>query len=117
MIAGKYKLIIASNRDEYYKRPTLPAGSWENKPNVFGGLDQEPGREGGTWLAIGGGKGVIKCAALLNVTGESNKNTKGRGFLVPDFVCGELTNEDYTKKLMESSDRYNVFNFVSIGIG
>ena len=78
-LAGKYKLIIASNRDEYYKRPTLPAGPWENNPHVFGGLDQEPGREGGTWLAIGGGKSVIKCAALLNVTGESNPNTQGRG--------------------------------------
>lgn len=50
------------------------------------------------------------------MTGESNPNTQGRGYLVSDYVCGELTNKDYTKKLLESSDRYNVFNFVSIGI-
>uniref|UniRef100_A0A1B0D4N0 Uncharacterized protein n=1 Tax=Phlebotomus papatasi TaxID=29031 RepID=A0A1B0D4N0_PHLPP len=52
-----YKLILASNRDEFYGRPALPASKWtESHPHVFGGQlltitegrDMEPGREGGT---------------------------------------------------------------------
>lgn len=34
---GGYRLIIASNRDEYYNRPTLPADYWEEDRNVIGG--------------------------------------------------------------------------------
>lgn len=32
-----YRLIIASNRDEYYKRPTLPANYWSEDQNIIGG--------------------------------------------------------------------------------
>lgn len=43
------------------------------------GIDLEPGREGGTWLAIGGGKGVFKVGALLNLTGEPKpRNAVGK---------------------------------------
>lgn len=32
-----YKLILASNRDEFYARPALPAATWEENPFVYGG--------------------------------------------------------------------------------
>jgi uncharacterized protein with NRDE domain len=32
-----YKLILASNRDEYYDRPTTPAQFWPNNPSILGG--------------------------------------------------------------------------------
>ena len=35
--ADGYKLIIASNRDEYYVRQTAPANFWETNPDVIGG--------------------------------------------------------------------------------
>ncbi|XP_023176339.2 transport and Golgi organization protein 2 isoform X1 [Drosophila hydei] len=65
-----YKLILASNRDEFFARDTQTAGEWSNGGHVYGGIDLEPGREGGTWLAIGNGKGIFKVGALLNLTGE-----------------------------------------------
>lgn len=37
-INGGYRLIIASNRDEYYDRPTLPTNYWSEDPNIIGGM-------------------------------------------------------------------------------
>lgn len=34
---GAYKLILASNRDEYYARPALPAAAWKENEFVYGG--------------------------------------------------------------------------------
>ncbi|XP_004527371.1 transport and Golgi organization protein 2 isoform X1 [Ceratitis capitata] len=67
---GGYKLILASNRDEFFARDTQDAAKWANAEHVYGGIDLETGREGGTWLAIGGHDGVFKVGALLNLTGE-----------------------------------------------
>ncbi|XP_030379068.1 transport and Golgi organization protein 2 isoform X1 [Scaptodrosophila lebanonensis] len=65
-----YKLILASNRDEFFARETRSVAKWANADHVYGGIDLEPGREGGTWLAIGGKNGIFKVGALLNLTGE-----------------------------------------------
>lgn len=34
---GGYKLIVASNRDEFYSRPAAPAAAWDENPFVYGG--------------------------------------------------------------------------------
>ena len=34
---GAYKLILASNRDEFYDRPTDEANFWSDNPNICGG--------------------------------------------------------------------------------
>ncbi|XP_032594318.1 transport and Golgi organization protein 2 isoform X1 [Drosophila grimshawi] len=65
-----YKLILASNRDEFFARDTQTAAKWSNAQHCYGGIDLEPGREGGTWLAIGSEGGIFKVGALLNLTGE-----------------------------------------------
>lgn len=36
-VNGGYRLIIASNRDEYYERPTLSANYWSEDQNIIGG--------------------------------------------------------------------------------
>ncbi|XP_017851061.1 transport and Golgi organization protein 2 isoform X1 [Drosophila busckii] len=68
--ADGYKLILASNRDEFFDRNTQTAAKWPNAEHVYGGIDLQPGREGGTWLAVGCEDGVFKVGALLNLTGE-----------------------------------------------
>ncbi|KAH8395182.1 hypothetical protein KR222_000520 [Zaprionus bogoriensis] len=68
--ANGYKLILASNRDEFFARNTQAAAQWSKSEHVYGGVDLEPGREGGTWLAIGNKNGTFKVGALLNLTGE-----------------------------------------------
>ncbi|XP_058825096.1 transport and Golgi organization protein 2 [Topomyia yanbarensis] len=111
---GEYKLILASNRDEHYIRPAKTAAPWEERPHVIGGRDMEPGREGGTWLAIGARDGVIRVGALLNVAGESKANgVTGRGPIVSDYVSGTTPNEEYSKQLL-AKDTYGPFNFISV---
>jgi len=34
---GGYKLILASNRDEFFARATLSAAKWANADHVYGG--------------------------------------------------------------------------------
>uniref|UniRef100_A0A182SVA3 Transport and Golgi organization protein 2 n=1 Tax=Anopheles maculatus TaxID=74869 RepID=A0A182SVA3_9DIPT len=114
-LPGRYRLVLASNRDEFYARPAKSAAPWDENARIIGGCDMEPGREGGTWLAIGNHpEGRIKLGALLNVTGESKANvSNGRGPIVANFLTGELTGRTYSEQLLEQ-DNFGAFNFVSI---
>lgn len=40
LINGGYRLIVASNREENYNRPTLPANYWTDDQNVIGGKNK-----------------------------------------------------------------------------
>ncbi|KQS30378.1 transport and Golgi organization protein 2 isoform X2 [Drosophila erecta] len=118
---GGYKLILASNRDEFFARATQSAAKWANAEHVYGGIDLEPGREGGTWLAIGHSAGFFKVGALLNLTGEPKpRDAVGRGMIVADFVTqADLEHSilNYNESLLKDCTKYSAFNFVSIEIG
>nr|XP_016935110.1 transport and Golgi organization protein 2 isoform X2 [Drosophila suzukii] len=118
---GGYKLILASNRDEFFARATQSAAKWANAEHVYGGIDLEPGREGGTWLAIGHSAGFFKVGALLNLTGEPKpRDAVGRGMIVADFVTQadeEHSIQNYNQSLLKDCTKYSAFNFVSIEIG
>ncbi|XP_017023026.1 transport and Golgi organization protein 2 isoform X2 [Drosophila kikkawai] len=120
-LPGGYKLILASNRDEFFARATQTAAKWANAGHVYGGIDLEPGREGGTWLAIGHSGGVFKVGALLNLTGEPKpRDAVGRGMIVADFVTEsdeEHSIQSYNQRLLKDCTKYSAFNFVSIEIG
>lgn len=77
----------------------------------------EPGREGGTWMAISAKGKVFKFGALLNITGEiKRKNALGRGSLVSNYVSGTQTNAEYTHQIVNSEEHYNGYNLVTIEI-
>lgn len=87
---GGFKIILASNRDESFSRPALPAHEWLPKHSgVYGGQDMQPGKEGGTWLAM---NKHGRISVLLNV-GQSDSETitvadptSGRGFYAVEWV-------------------------------
>ena len=56
-----YPLVVAANRDEFYRRPTAFAGFWADAPDILGGRDLEAG---GTWLGI---TRAGRFAAVTNV--------------------------------------------------
>ena len=81
------------------------------------GRDLEPGREGGTWLAIGCNENshVLKIGALLNIRMPNpNKDALGRGEIVTNFVKGMDISSSYCNKVLERN--YNTFNFVTVEI-
>lgn len=107
-----YRLIMASNRDEFYFRPTADANFWEKNPNILAGMDLEQGKEGGTWLGMTTGG---KFAAITNYRQAPkfvDPNAKGRGHLVPDFLEGDDNVESYLESVSSQSDQYNGFNLL-----
>lgn len=103
---------MASNRDEFYFRPTADANFWEKNPNILAGMDLEQGKEGGTWLGMTTGG---KFAAITNYRQAPkfvDPNAKGRGHLVPDFLEGDDNVESYLESVSSQSDQYNGFNLL-----
>lgn len=134
-LCGGYKLIVASNRDELYARPAIPAAKWEEDPRILGGKqravtfkeyifefiyegrDMEPGRELGSWLAIGNHNGTVKVGALLNIVGEPClPNALHRGPLISDYLNSGLPAKEFADQLIPTSKQYSSFMLVAIEI-
>jgi uncharacterized protein with NRDE domain len=76
-------LLLVSNRDEEYERPTEVLARWQGNTDIIAGRDS---RKGGTWLGINR-HGVL--AALTNQAGEiKEQDYSSRGHLVRQ--CLEL---------------------------
>ncbi len=104
----EYRLILASNRDEYFDRPTAPADFWEEAPNLLAGRDL---KEGGTWLGI---TKSGRFGALTNYRDPPTirKDAPSRGGLVSDFLMGKESAADFLKKLHTGNPGYNGFNLL-----
>lgn len=70
----------------------------------------EPGKEGGTWLAVSlkGKAGVI--LNLTNEKGLSHEPRKGRGVLIPTFVTSNDSAISYLNKLHSENQNGQPFN-------
>ena len=104
-----YKLIVAANRDEFYKRKTSSANFWEDHPEILGGRDLEAG---GTWLAVN------KNGRISMVTNYRDlKNLKqvapSRGHLVSDYLLGNEQPADYMHNVETKGNEYNGFNLIT----
>ncbi|CAD1475494.1 unnamed protein product, partial [Heterotrigona itama] len=105
-----YRLILVSNRDEDLKRPALPAHYWENHPLCLGGTDMEPGKEGGTWLAL---SLTGKAGVVLNLSAEASSTNipkQGRGYLVPNFITSEDSAVLYLNELHKKNNKTRIYN-------
>lgn len=89
-----YRLVLASNRDEFHHRPTTAAGFWADYPDVLAGQDLQAG---GTWL------GVTRTGriAFLTCYRESSplRELPSRGSLVGEFLCGEDPPQVYLDRI------------------
>lgn len=103
-----YKLIVAANRDEVYKRPTKKANFWQDHPTVLAGRDLV---QMGTWL------GMTRCgrfAALTNYRKlEDHDDTKrSRGEIPTNFLQSTIDARTYLENLRNNRKKYNGFNTV-----
>lgn len=107
-----YRLIIASNRDELWDRPTDTA-AFRDEGKWIGGMDLEPGREGGSWLGI---SKTGRVAALLNILAVQDPEAKGRGSLVRDFLTSDVLCEDYLAEVSSEGSQYNPFHLLLLDL-
>lgn len=103
-----YPFILATNRDEFYERPTRPAQFWENHPNLLAGKDL---KAGGTWMGITKDR---KFAALTNFRDLNTfkVNAPSRGHIVSDYLTGSLRPKEYFDRLKTNASSYNGFNLL-----
>jgi len=105
----KYQLIIAANRDEFYKRPTAPAHFWEDAPEILAGRDLE---KMGTWM------GVTKdgrFSALTNYRNprENGEGKKSRGELVSGALQYQGDLKSYMEELAQQDASYPGYNLLA----
>lgn len=102
-----YKLILASNRDEFLQRPTARIHRWKQAP-ILAGKDLQAG---GTWMGVSSNS---KWAALTNFREgeELIQNAPSRGDLVVDFLNSSQTAQAYSSKLQASDKVYNGYNIL-----
>lgn len=101
-----FPLVVAANRDEFFKRRTASADFWADRPQVLAGRDLEAG---GTWMGITRGG---RFAALTNFRDPASHkpDAPSRGRLVADFLTGDAGINDYLDSLNPTA--YNGFNLL-----
>lgn len=104
-----YKLIIAANRDEFYKRKTAPLHFWEDYPHVVGGRDLEAS---GTWMAMTR-HGKIGIVTNYRDPANINPNAPSRGQLVSDFLIHGVPPDSYLQTVSQQGAAYNGFNLIT----
>jgi uncharacterized protein with NRDE domain len=104
-----YALIVAANRDEFYDRPTAPAGFWHDHPSILAGRDL---KARGTWLGI---DRQGRFAAVTNYRqGEREAAApRSRGLLVSDYLAGDLDARAHVERVAREASRYNGFNLLA----
>ncbi len=104
-----FPLVIAANRDEYYKRPTAKAAFWQDQPHILAGRDLECM---GTWLGV---TRAGRFAALTNFREPRERKTEApsRGRLVSDFLASEQNPREYLGDVAIEAPRYNGFNLLA----
>jgi uncharacterized protein with NRDE domain len=104
----RYRLIVAANRDEYFARPSAPAGFWDDRPGLLAGRDLEAG---GTWLGI---TPQGRFAALTNYRNPADRRplAPSRGGLASDFLAGKARPLRYLEALEKRSSDYNGFSLL-----
>lgn len=103
-----FKLVVAANRDEFYRRPSRVAGYWPEHPGLLAGKDLQMG---GTWLGI---TRTGRFAAVTNFreTPSASEPPRSRGDLTTNFLLGEMTPTEYLVEVDARATEYKAFNLL-----
>ncbi|PKA60100.1 hypothetical protein AXF42_Ash009784 [Apostasia shenzhenica] len=105
---AKYPLVLLSNRDEYYNRPSRQVEWWgEGDWKILGGRDEVAG---GTWL---GCTREGRLALLTNFR-EPNPSSiaKSRGDLTRMFLQSHVSPLEFAEAIAKGAADYNGFNLI-----
>lgn len=106
---AEYPLVLLSNRDEFYGRPTRALAHWpDSEPAIFAGQDLE---QGGTWMGI---TAQGRFAAVTNYRDPSRRvqAALSRGWLVSDYLKSPLDPAQWLQRLEPDAAGYGGFNLL-----
>lgn len=103
---GSPQLVLGNNRDEYFDRPALSA-RWNPAGTAVHGVDMQPGREGGTWVAAATNGRVAVLHNILTDRVPTDKRPRGK--LVSQFLESSLAPLEYAQELRKTSQEYSHF--------
>lgn len=106
----RFPLVLASNRDEFFERPTSRLGWWtpdSGGPEILSGRDLQAG---GTWLGL---TATGRLALVTNVRDPSrfDPEAPSRGELVPRWLHSQLPLDRFWMEIALSG--YNGFNLIA----
>ena len=100
-------LLLAANRDEFYARPSLPLGHWDDQPGVYAGRDLQAG---GTWLGLGANG---RFAALTNIRDPHQaQGPRSRGELPAGYLASTLAPAEFLAQLTLQASEFSGFNLL-----
>jgi len=103
-----FPLVVAANRDEFFARPTAPAGWWTEPPDIFAGRDLQAG---GTWLGVNR-RGAFAGLTNFRDPGRQRTDAPSRGRLVADTLASEAPVAERLAWLARHGGAYNGFNLI-----
>lgn len=107
-MSKEFPLVLAANRDEFYRRPTAAMHFWEDFPDILAGKDLE---QGGTWF------GIHRSGAFAALTNYRNpaalkQNAPSRGGIIIDFLNSNKSPECFIHDFGPKAGEYNGFNLI-----
>jgi uncharacterized protein with NRDE domain len=107
-VSKAFPFILIHNRDEFFDRAFEPLHPWGSTPEVYGGKDI---RSDGMWLGI---NSAGRFAVITNFRSPSTfqPHAPSRGFLVRDFLQGNLEPKEFIASVIHSIPSLNPFNLI-----
>jgi len=104
----EYPLIVAANRDEFYRRSTAAAHWWPEQPDLLAGRDLEAQ---GTWMGV---TRRGRFAAVTNVREPQLvlPSALSRGELTRDYLESDTEEQDFSRQLQETRALYSGYNLL-----
>ncbi|MDH3453769.1 MAG: NRDE family protein [Desulfuromonadales bacterium] len=102
-------LLVLANRDEFYARPTAAAQPWAESPGMIAGRDLV---SGGTWFGARNARWATVTNIREGLRDKENHSSKSRGWLVRDYLQGELSPADFLASIETTIGDFAGFNLL-----
>lgn len=102
-------LLLAANRDEFYRRASAPLARWSEAPQVIAGRDLEAR---GTWLGISDRGRFAAVTNIRDPDAASRRAPRSRGELTADFLRGSEAPGPYLATVAARRSEYLGFNLL-----
>lgn len=106
----RFPLVVASNRDEFFDRPTARLAWWQPEaggPEILGGRDLQAG---GTWLGLTAA-GRLAFVTNVRAPGRQDPQAPSRGQLVTGWLRADRPVDRFWTQVAVAG--YNGFNLVA----